>query len=120
MLCSKAVSTIILNIRVRPSSMHQALRSSHTRNTMHGTEICTQVTRLVRLWTMCGGGQAVQHCQWLLSLRYNKSWLYKTKQAAGCTALGLSPSYIVFGLLQILASTKDEEVLIVERRDDEE
>ena len=84
------------------------------------TEMRTPVTRLVRLWMMWEGGQAVQHCQWLLSLRYNKSWLYKTKQAAGCTALGLSPSYIVFALLQIFASTKDFEVLIVERRDEEE
>ena len=84
------------------------------------TEICTQEPRLVRLWKMWEGGQAVQHRPWLLSQRYNKSWLYKTKQAPGCTALGLSPSYLVFGILQIWASTKDEEGLVVERRDEEE
>ena len=61
-------------------------------------------------------------------LRYSRSGysrLYNTEHAGGCTALSL-PSICFFlahtllALLQIRALTEDEEVLIVERRDDEE
>ena len=61
-------------------------------------------------------------------LRYSRSGysrLYNTKHAGGCTALSLPSicfflAHIVLALFQIMALTKDEEVLIVERRDDEE
>ena len=61
-------------------------------------------------------------------LRYSRSGysrLYNTTHAGGCTALSLpsisfSLAHIGLALLQILPLTKDEEVLIVERRDDEE
>ena len=61
-------------------------------------------------------------------LRYSRSGysrLYNTTHAGGCTALSLpsisfSLAHIVLALFQIIALLKDEEVLIVERRDDEE
>ena len=47
------------------------------------------------------------------------------KHARGCTALSLPSicfflAHIVLALFQIMALTKDEEALIVERRDEEE
>ena len=57
--------------------------------------------------------------------RSGYSRLYNTTHAGGCTALSLpsisfSLAHIGLALFQIMALTKDEEVLIVERRDDEE
>ena len=61
-------------------------------------------------------------------LRYSRSGysrFYNTTHAGGCPALSLrsisfSLAHLVLALFQIMATTKDEEVLIVERRDDEE
>ena len=57
--------------------------------------------------------------------RSGYSRLYNTTHAGGCTALSLpsisfSLAHIGLALFQIMALPKDEEVLIVERRDDEE
>ena len=61
-------------------------------------------------------------------LRYSRSGysrFYNTTHAGGCPALSLrsisfSLAHIFLALFQSKATTKDEEILIVERRDDEE